>query len=1233
MKAHVWRSARAIRALVLILVLWMAMLPPEGAGIAKAEGPTLSISMTAVTPQPVLAGNPATWEISWECSSVEATPCTGARIDVTKPALTGNGSAVGSPGFTTSAFVDGFGAHFVFIDPLPAGSSGTVLVQYNSVNLHTPDGTVLTPVATFSATNASSVQASAGAEIEAATHLAITKQRLVTAEPPLDVDVSYQIAVFDSSWPNYANALPSTWTVANAVVSDALPPGSVFVSATGGGTYDAATHTVTWPTIPEVAAYPATCTVGVTHCFYVTIRYPSSSFTSDDDPANPSDTVTNTVTVVGKPYGLPTDPDVTAQASATHGFINQPVVSGFFGKFYSLGTFFGVRGGSETEAFDLGWGNFSSAPATFTATDRLPCQENSPTGPLTLCANPGLRLTRLRLLYPVTSGSVVVNYTTNLGNTGTISWVAPTAPFVIKSLGVDDDVPRAFLPGEFVSHFTVTGTLAGGFSQNMNLFGTVAPDFPDAPATEIDAMTNCAEGSLDFGAFGGVIGPFTRCGALGVIPAKPVIYHFKSGTSLGAIAPTEARTFSLSAAPCGDLPWRPVFTDLLPENLRYVPGTQTSNASGFPSLGGAPPTFEVIDDYNGAGRQLLRWSWPGGQAVTECSYLVVNFQARVEPGTAPGTYTNYGQFFDAVFTNNNTVPTNICIYAREPDVEDFDGDNNTTEYRCIATTDYTIVQTASMVVVKEVRGSFDASFKAAPGVGLVSPGSPAEYRITLRNAGNVDLTNLVAYDILPFVGDTGVSGTQLGAPRGSQWQPVLGGAVTPPPGGTVEYSMSTNPCRGEVITQGGVLASGPPGCVNDWTTSPLDFSAVRALRISLESTVLAGGESRSVIVPMTAPLGVEGIAWNTTALAGQRADTGTWLLPTEPPKVGLTVPIDLELNKTVSPAASVSPGATLTYAVMVTNRGPGNATGVEVRDVLPASLTLQSTAPSVGSYDSATGLWTVGSLAVNGSATLTIMATVNAGTEGTTITNYAQVSAANEFDADSVPDNNPGPAPAEDDEDAVSTQVVALNLHVASSDVTCKGAADGTITATAEGGTPPYTFSKDGGVTFQSSGIFTGLGPGTYTIVVQDADGNTASAQVTITEAVVVCSGRMTGGGSIFTADGARVTHGFELHCDLRLPNNLEINWGKNRFHLTRLDSAACTDDPGLSEGQPGAGFDTFVGSGVGRLNGVDGVTIEFRLTDAGEPGGGVDLAEFSISGGALAATGVLEKGNHQAHP
>jgi hypothetical protein len=54
---------------------------------------------------------------------------------------------------------------------------------------------------------------------------------------------------------------------------------------------------------------------------------------------------------------------------------------------------------------------------------------------------------------------------------------------------------------------------------------------------------------------------------------------------------------------------------------------------------------------------------------------------------------------------------------------------------------------------------------------------------------------------------------------------------------------------------------------------------------------------------------------------------------------------------------------------------------------------------------------------------------------------------------------------------------------------------------------------------------------------------------------------------------------------------------------------------------------------GIGRLNGVDGATITFKLTDAGEPGKNVDLVEFVIEGRTeLAVSGPLDKGNHQAH-
>ena len=131
--------------------------------------------------------------------------------------------------------------------------------------------------------------------------------------------------------------------------------------------------------------------------------------------------------------------------------------------------------------------------------------------------------------------------------------------------------------------------------------------------------------------------------------------------------------------------------------------------------------------------------------------------------------------------------------------------------------------------------------------------------------------------------------------------------------------------------------------------------------------------------------------------------------------------------------------------------------------------------------------------------------------------------------------------------------------------------------------------------------------------------------------------GRMTGGGSFFNS--GRFTHGFELHCDPNnLPNNLEVNWqgSSNQFHLTSLTSVACTDDPALNPLPRPAPFDTYMGTGVGTLNGVPGATIVFTFTDDGEPGTS-DFADISITppggGTPITASGLLRFGNHQAHP
>ncbi len=121
---------------------------------------------------------------------------------------------------------------------------------------------------------------------------------------------------------------------------------------------------------------------------------------------------------------------------------------------------------------------------------------------------------------------------------------------------------------------------------------------------------------------------------------------------------------------------------------------------------------------------------------------------------------------------------------------------------------------------------------------------------------------------------------------------------------------------------------------------------------------------------------------------------------------------DLSLNMDVGGGS----GNTVEYEVTVANdaASPSTATGVTVSAPLPSGVVYSS--HSGGSYNSGTGLWTVGSLAPGESRTLRIVAVVTA-SSGTTVTTSAQVSASSVADIDSTPGNN---APAEDDQDSAS---------------------------------------------------------------------------------------------------------------------------------------------------------------------------------------------------------------------
>jgi VWFA-related protein len=131
---------------------------------------------------------------------------------------------------------------------------------------------------------------------------------------------------------------------------------------------------------------------------------------------------------------------------------------------------------------------------------------------------------------------------------------------------------------------------------------------------------------------------------------------------------------------------------------------------------------------------------------------------------------------------------------------------------------------------------------------------------------------------------------------------------------------------------------------------------------------------------------------------------------------------DLSLTKTVN-IATPDVDTDVVFTITVSNAGPSNATGVVVTDKIPTGYTYRSD-DGGGTYNATTGAWSVGTVAVSGSQTLNITATVkNAGN----YTNTAEVTAANEPDPNSTPGNG---FPNENDFASVAAPPPSINVKI-----------------------------------------------------------------------------------------------------------------------------------------------------------------------------------------------------------
>ncbi|HMU09764.1 MAG TPA: T9SS type A sorting domain-containing protein [Ferruginibacter sp.] len=148
---------------------------------------------------------------------------------------------------------------------------------------------------------------------------------------------------------------------------------------------------------------------------------------------------------------------------------------------------------------------------------------------------------------------------------------------------------------------------------------------------------------------------------------------------------------------------------------------------------------------------------------------------------------------------------------------------------------------------------------------------------------------------------------------------------------------------------------------------------------------------------------------------------------------------------------------------------------------------------------------------------------------------------------------------------AVIGNAPAPTVTATSSPAAC-GNINGTVTATGNGGIPPYQFSIDGGATYQAVNVFFGLAPGVYTITIKDNTGctNTVAATVnstnapTVTAAATASSCAANTGSITAAGSGGVIPYQYSINGITYQASNIFNSIGGGNYIVYIRDNAGC---------------------------------------------------------------------------
>ncbi len=164
-------------------------------------------------------------------------------------------------------------------------------------------------------------------------------------------------------------------------------------------------------------------------------------------------------------------------------------------------------------------------------------------------------------------------------------------------------------------------------------------------------------------------------------------------------------------------------------------------------------------------------------------------------------------------------------------------------------------------------------------------------------------------------------------------------------------------------------------------------------------------------------------------------------------------------------------------------------------------------------------------------------------------------------------------------------------------DITCNGDDDGTITITANGGTPSLEYSINNGSSYQPSSSFTGLTPGGYNIIVRDANLCTqAGSSPTINEPSVL----VPGGANVTNVTSAGGSDG-EI--------DVVGTSGGTAPYLYSLDGGTNTQSSTTFSGLTAGAY-------IVTVIDANGCTGTISPINVSEPGSGLQAGAIDINGG-----------------